>query len=78
MVTKTPDLNNLLERQADMMSAASAAGQAVATQIGNFVGHLANCLELQTQVIRRAALVLIKHQFIKTDIERLCQACQGF
>jgi filamentous hemagglutinin len=36
MVTKTPDLNNLLERQADMMSAASAAGQAVVTQIGNY------------------------------------------
>ncbi|MGF6902139.1 filamentous hemagglutinin, partial [Paraburkholderia sp. GAS348] len=35
-VAKAPDLNNLLERQADMMSAASAAGQAVATQIGNY------------------------------------------
>ncbi|MFM0499621.1 hemagglutinin repeat-containing protein [Paraburkholderia caffeinilytica] len=35
-VTKTPNLNNLLERQADMMSAASAAGQAVAMQIGNY------------------------------------------
>nr|WP_260854124.1 hemagglutinin repeat-containing protein [Paraburkholderia sp. BCC1886] len=36
MVTKAPDLNNLLDRQADMMGAASAAVQAVATQIGNY------------------------------------------
>ncbi|MGF6757795.1 filamentous hemagglutinin family protein [Paraburkholderia sp. GAS42] len=35
-VAKTPDVDNLLERQADMMGAASAAGQAVATQIGNY------------------------------------------
>jgi filamentous hemagglutinin len=33
-VAKTPDLNNLLNNQADMMGAASAAGEAVATQIG--------------------------------------------
>jgi len=34
-VAKTPDLNNLLNNQADLMGAASAAGEAVATQIGN-------------------------------------------
>ncbi|CAE6789379.1 hemagglutinin repeat-containing protein [Paraburkholderia domus] len=39
MVTKTPDLSNLLDRQADMMGAASAAGQAVATQIGTYANR---------------------------------------
>ncbi|MBN3755502.1 filamentous hemagglutinin N-terminal domain-containing protein [Paraburkholderia sp. Tr-20389] len=33
-VAKLPDVNNLLDKQADMMNASSAAGQAVATQIG--------------------------------------------
>jgi filamentous hemagglutinin len=33
-VAKTPDVSNLLDRQADMMGAASAVGEAVATQIG--------------------------------------------
>jgi filamentous hemagglutinin len=35
-VAKTPDVNNLLDKQADMMSAASAAGQAVAQRIGDY------------------------------------------
>ncbi|WP_392397933.1 hemagglutinin repeat-containing protein [Ralstonia mojiangensis] len=35
-VSKTPDLQNLLNNQADMMSAAQAAGQAVAQRIGNY------------------------------------------
>ncbi|SEJ87621.1 two-partner secretion domain-containing protein [Paraburkholderia diazotrophica] len=33
-VAKLPDVNNLLDKQADMMGATSAAGSAVATQIG--------------------------------------------
>jgi len=33
-VAKLPDVQNLLDKQGDMMNAASAAGQAVATQIG--------------------------------------------
>ncbi|MGF6604529.1 filamentous hemagglutinin family protein [Paraburkholderia sp. GAS448] len=33
-VAKTPDVNALLDKQADMMNASSAAGAAVATQIG--------------------------------------------
>ncbi|WP_080402663.1 hemagglutinin repeat-containing protein [Burkholderia ubonensis] len=33
-VAKTPDVNNLLNNQADLMGAASAAGEAVSTQIG--------------------------------------------
>jgi filamentous hemagglutinin len=36
MVVKTPDVNALLNRQADMMSAAAAAGQAVAQRIGDY------------------------------------------
>ena len=35
-VAKTPDVNDLLNRQADMMSAAAAAGQAVAQRIGDY------------------------------------------
>ncbi|CAM2198573.1 filamentous hemagglutinin (plasmid) [Paraburkholderia kururiensis] len=35
-VSKLPDVNNLLTKQADMMGAASAAGEAVSTQIGAF------------------------------------------
>ncbi|TDN69873.1 hemagglutinin repeat-containing protein [Paraburkholderia sp. BL10I2N1] len=35
-VAKTPDVNNLLGNQADMMSAASAAGEAVARRIGDY------------------------------------------
>jgi len=35
-VSKTPDLQNLLNNQADMMSAAQAAGQAVAQRIGDY------------------------------------------
>ncbi len=38
-VTKTPDVNDLLDRQSDMMGAASAAGQAVAQGIGQFADH---------------------------------------
>ncbi|MDR5884281.1 hemagglutinin repeat-containing protein [Caballeronia sp. LZ032] len=33
-VSTLPDVNNLLDKQGDMMNAASAAGEAVATQIG--------------------------------------------
>lgn len=33
MVSKSPDVNHLLDPQGDMMNAASAAGEAVATQI---------------------------------------------
>jgi filamentous hemagglutinin len=33
-VSKLPDVRNLLDKQGDMMNAASAAGEAVATQIG--------------------------------------------
>lgn len=35
-VAKLPDVNNLLDRQADMMAAASAAGEAVSQRIGDF------------------------------------------
>ncbi|WP_460902673.1 hemagglutinin repeat-containing protein, partial [Paraburkholderia jirisanensis] len=35
-VARLPDLNNLLDRQADMMAAASAAGEAVSRRIGDF------------------------------------------
>jgi hypothetical protein len=35
-VAKLPDLNNLLDRQADMMAAASAAGEAVSRRIGDY------------------------------------------
>lgn len=35
-VGKTPDLQNLLNNQADMMAAAQAAGEAVATRIGQY------------------------------------------
>ncbi|MFP3563682.1 hemagglutinin repeat-containing protein [Paraburkholderia sp. SIMBA_030] len=35
-VAKTPDLNNLLNNQADMMSAASAAGEAVSRRVGDY------------------------------------------
>ncbi|GAB6852976.1 hemagglutinin repeat-containing protein [Paraburkholderia kururiensis] len=35
-VSKLPDVNNLLTKQADMMGAASATGEAVATQIGTY------------------------------------------
>jgi filamentous hemagglutinin len=35
-VAKTPNMNDLLNRQADMMSAASAAGEAVARRIGDY------------------------------------------
>ena len=35
-VSKTPDLQNLLNNQADMMAAAQAAGQAVAQRIGDY------------------------------------------
>ncbi|WP_296227080.1 hemagglutinin repeat-containing protein [Ralstonia sp. UBA689] len=35
-VSKTPDLQNILNSQADMMSAAQAAGQAVAQRIGDY------------------------------------------
>jgi filamentous hemagglutinin len=37
-VAKLPDVQNLLDKQGDMMNAASAAGQAVATQIGAIAG----------------------------------------
>ncbi|CAB3755762.1 hemagglutinin repeat-containing protein [Paraburkholderia solisilvae] len=35
-VAKPPDVNNLLDRQADMMAAAGAAGEAVSRRIGDF------------------------------------------
>ncbi|EEA03642.1 filamentous hemagglutinin family outer membrane protein [Burkholderia sp. H160] len=35
-VAKLPDMQNLLDRQADMMSAASAAGEAVSRRVGDF------------------------------------------
>ncbi|MDR6407759.1 hemagglutinin repeat-containing protein [Paraburkholderia terricola] len=35
-VEKLPDVSNLLDRQADMMAAASAAGEAVSRRIGDF------------------------------------------
>ena len=35
-VAKLPDVNNLLDRQADMMAAASAAGEAVSRRIGDY------------------------------------------
>ena len=35
-VAKAPDVNDLLNRQADMMAAASAAGEAVARNIGDY------------------------------------------
>ncbi|WJF95114.1 hemagglutinin repeat-containing protein [Paraburkholderia bonniea] len=35
-IARLPDVNNLLERQADMMAAASAAGEAVSRRIGDF------------------------------------------
>ncbi|SAL41121.1 filamentous hemagglutinin outer membrane protein [Caballeronia sordidicola] len=35
-VSKTPDVNALLDKQADMMNAAQAAGQAVAQRIGDY------------------------------------------
>jgi filamentous hemagglutinin len=35
-VNKTPDLNHLLDKQSDTMSAASAAGEAVARRIGDY------------------------------------------
>ncbi|CAB4048461.1 hemagglutinin repeat-containing protein [Paraburkholderia phenoliruptrix] len=35
-VVKLPDVNNLLDRQADMMAAAGAAGEAVSRRIGDF------------------------------------------
>ncbi|HEY3598445.1 MAG TPA: hemagglutinin repeat-containing protein, partial [Paraburkholderia sp.] len=35
-VAKLPDVNTLLDRQADMMSAASAAGEAVSRRIGDY------------------------------------------
>jgi filamentous hemagglutinin len=35
-VSKLPDVNNLLTKQSDTMGAASAAGEAVATQIGKY------------------------------------------
>ncbi|MFM0519144.1 MULTISPECIES: hemagglutinin repeat-containing protein [Caballeronia] len=37
-VAKLPDVQNLLDKQGDMMNAASSAGQAVATQIGAIAG----------------------------------------
>ncbi|SMF97947.1 Large exoproteins involved in heme utilization or adhesion [Burkholderia singularis] len=41
-VSKTPDLQNLLGNQADMMNAASAAGEAMATQIGRYADDKRN------------------------------------
>ncbi len=38
-VTRLPDVNNLLDRQADMVSAAGAAGEAAATRIGNYANE---------------------------------------
>ncbi|RKR45363.1 hemagglutinin repeat-containing protein [Paraburkholderia sp. BL17N1] len=35
-VAKLPDVNNLLDRQSDMMAAASAAGEAVSRRVGDF------------------------------------------
>ncbi|MDR6422864.1 hypothetical protein J2801_005161 [Paraburkholderia phenoliruptrix] len=35
-VAKLPDINNLLDRQSDMMAAASAAGEAVSRRVGDF------------------------------------------
>ncbi|WP_350260404.1 hemagglutinin repeat-containing protein [Paraburkholderia bonniea] len=35
-IARLPDVNNLLERQADMMAAASAAGEAVSRRIGDY------------------------------------------
>lgn len=35
-INNTPDLNNLLDKQSDTMSAAAAAGQAVARRIGDY------------------------------------------
>ncbi|CAG4886004.1 hemagglutinin repeat-containing protein [Paraburkholderia saeva] len=35
-VARLPDVNNLLDRQADMMTAASAAGEAVSRRIGDY------------------------------------------
>ncbi|WMY10016.1 hemagglutinin repeat-containing protein [Paraburkholderia phenoliruptrix] len=35
-IVKLPDVNNLLDRQSDMMAAASAAGEAVSRRVGDF------------------------------------------
>ncbi|AFT85935.1 filamentous hemagglutinin family outer membrane protein [Paraburkholderia phenoliruptrix BR3459a] len=35
-IAKLPDVNNLLDRQSDMMAAASAAGEAVSRRVGDF------------------------------------------
>ena len=40
-VAKLPDANNLLDRQADMMAAASAAGEAVSQRIGDYADRQA-------------------------------------
>lgn len=40
-VAKLPDVNNLLDRQADMMAAASAAGEAVSRRIGDYADRQA-------------------------------------
>ncbi|SAL58988.1 cell surface protein [Caballeronia terrestris] len=40
-VAKLPDVNNLLDRQADMMAAAGAAGEAVSRRIGDYADEQA-------------------------------------
>lgn len=40
-VAKQPDVNNLLDRQADMMAAAGAAGEAVSRRIGDYADQKA-------------------------------------
>ncbi|CAN0624678.1 tRNA nuclease CdiA-2 [Burkholderia multivorans] len=39
-VSKLPDMRNLLDRQADMMAAASAAGEAVSRRIGDYADRM--------------------------------------
>ncbi|WP_025600556.1 hemagglutinin repeat-containing protein [Burkholderia sp. WSM2230] len=41
MVAKLPDVNNLLDRQSDMMAAAGAAGEAVSRRIGDYADRKA-------------------------------------
>ncbi|WP_261528935.1 hemagglutinin repeat-containing protein [Burkholderia multivorans] len=42
MVAKLPDMQNLLSNQADMMAAASAAGEAVSRRIGDYADKMMN------------------------------------
>ena len=44
-VSKLPDMQNLLDRQADMMAAASAAGEAVSRRIGDYADRMKEAAE---------------------------------